>query len=283
MAQHTVRDRSQVIPFPEANDLQLRISRSFALLNDFHAAVSGRSALGDVLAVLSRQTDALNIAMYRLSGGRAHPIAGATHALLTSKPEVSSGKLASYLRDTRLNALVPGSIWRLSRLRQETSFARSSAAAEWNKRPEVNEVSLVILHANTEQIDAIEMIFDQPPKLHPQLHPSLVTIALAEAWALRVKGLAGRIIRSNGRSQAMPERYLGGDILTAANPCGLSRAELRVCELLAIGTKAKDIAATLELSVPTIRTHLRNIYAKTSTSGQLELITVINDSRQASE
>ena len=56
----------------------------------------------------------------------------------------------------------------------------------------------------------------------------------------------------------------------------LSRAELRVCQLLAAGDKAKDIAEVLGVSVATVRTHLRNIYAKTNTSGQIELIAVIN-------
>jgi DNA-binding CsgD family transcriptional regulator len=49
--------------------------------------------------------------------------------------------------------------------------------------------------------------------------------------------------------------------------------------MLASGEKAKAIAEALELSVATVRTHLRNIYAKTETNGQVELIALLNDRR----
>lgn len=55
----------------------------------------------------------------------------------------------------------------------------------------------------------------------------------------------------------------------------LTTAELRVLDLLILGLSPQEMASSLRLKLPTVRTHLKRIYAKTGTAGQTELITLI--------
>lgn len=279
MNHHIVQDRTEVVPFANAGDLQQRVARSLSLLNEWHAAISGRAAMAEVLTVLVRQTGARNVALYRHRRGRTGQIAGAVRPHEGNTPETSRGGLTGFLKVIRADHLTPGSIWQLSRLKSAPGFARSAAAHEWQHRDDLKDVVLVILQADGDQVDALELIFDTTPDVHPELPPVLMTQALADAWAMRAPGLVSRMIRKNERSRGTsPARDLAGRaILSGDNPCALSRAEQRVCHLLAAGQKAKAIAVELGVSVATVRTHLRNIYAKTDTGGQVELITLISD------
>ena len=58
-----------------------------------------------------------------------------------------------------------------------------------------------------------------------------------------------------------------GSILHPDNPYKLTRAEIRICKLIADGHRPKAIAETLDTSMPTTRTHLQHIYAKTGLDG----------------
>ena len=60
---------------------------------------------------------------------------------------------------------------------------------------------------------------------------------------------------------------------------GLTKGEQRVALLLVAGHKPNEIADELRLSLPTIRTHLRHIFAKTNTRGQPDLIRLLMTSR----
>lgn len=272
-------DRTQVLPFPGASDLHLRIARCFALITDWNAALGGRFPVADVIGIFTRQVGAYNVALYRLDAGKVRPIATKADAYATHTPELSSGALARYLFDTRLEALTPGSIWRLKDMRRENGFAYTAPALEWDQRPEICEVALIVLETSGDQIDIIEMIFDTPPRPSPDLPVSIITQAMADGWSMRAPGLIARVIRTYGRNRSGRSVVRSGNFLSNSNPSGLSRAEQRVCQLLAVGTKAKDIAESLGVSIPTVRSHLRNIYAKTGTSGQIELIAVINQNK----
>lgn len=277
MHRHIVRDRIDLVPFPNATDTQIRIARCFALLNEWHAAIAGHAPLTDVIDILTRQTTARNISFYRYKDDRAVHIAASSRQGECYAPERSKGSLAKYLRDTRTEAIVPGTILSLGALREEEGFSESDAAAEWNARKNIVNVALVVLADRPGQLDVIEMMFDSVPVTNPEIPPSLVTTALAEAWPMRSPGLITRIILSNIRPRAPMAQDASSGILSSNNPCGLSRAELRVCQLLVSGQKAKEIGETLTLSIPTVRTHLRNIYSKTQTGGQVELIAMVNN------
>ncbi|MBT3070747.1 helix-turn-helix transcriptional regulator [Rhodomicrobium sp. Az07] len=60
---------------------------------------------------------------------------------------------------------------------------------------------------------------------------------------------------------------------------GLTRAEARILEHLAAGASVAEAAAALSLSVNTVKTHLQNIFAKTGTARQRDLMKVVDDLR----
>jgi DNA-binding CsgD family transcriptional regulator len=53
---------------------------------------------------------------------------------------------------------------------------------------------------------------------------------------------------------------------------GLTRAEARLCERLVAGMSVEEAAADLGLKIPTIRTQLKSIFAKTGVARQAELV-----------
>lgn len=54
-------------------------------------------------------------------------------------------------------------------------------------------------------------------------------------------------------------------------PYGLTNRELEIVEAIAAGDGNRDIAARLEISLPTVKHHLTSIFDKTGTSTRLEL------------
>ncbi len=56
---------------------------------------------------------------------------------------------------------------------------------------------------------------------------------------------------------------------------GLTLAEARVCERLVQGRALKDIAEDLDITIDTVRVHLKNVFAKTGVNRQAELIAKI--------
>lgn len=279
MMHRTPIDRTQVVPFENANDLQFRLARSFDLINNWNAALAGHFHFDDVVAILTRQAEALNLSLFRYEDGCAHNISTRARAYDDYKPRKSTGSLLDFLTTHETSDLEPGSIWRLSYIRTLPGFDQSIAAAEWNSRPHIVEVTLIILAHKEDRIDAIEISFDRRMRENTDFPPTLVTTAMANAWAIRAPGLVSRAIRNNRRSNSNTTE--GGYFLSQENPAALSRAEQRVCHLLADGDNAKTISERLGLSISTVRSHLRSIYAKTETKGQVNLISVIRQQREA--
>lgn len=93
---------------------------------------------------------------------------------------------------------------------------------------------------------------------------SMRLIPLAENWCL----LARRIVPD-------PMEHL----VDVSAVYGLTKAEWRVCELLARGKSASDIAETLRLSVETVRTHRKRIYAKAEIEDRGALIALLSQYR----
>lgn len=257
-----------MLPFEGATDTQYRIARSFALLNAWHAALSEQADLAEVLKLLLRQTSALNICLYRFSGQRAHVLAGAGR---DGAPVPSRGSIAGFLTRKAPELLNPGSIQSLSSLRRRGIGNERALEAEWCFRSEIKDVSLVVLESGGDCVDALEMTMDHSPVINPDIPPSLVTRALAEAWELRKPGFVRKHIRSAQQTHRS-EVLEAPDLLGPDNPFALSPAEQRVCRHLAEGCRAKEIAVALGISVPTVRTHLSRIYQKTGTEGQVALL-----------
>jgi DNA-binding NarL/FixJ family response regulator len=59
----------------------------------------------------------------------------------------------------------------------------------------------------------------------------------------------------------------------AARPFGLTKRELEIVRATAAGSSNRDMASRFDISVPTVKHHLSNIFEKTGVSSRLELAT----------
>lgn len=89
---------------------------------------------------------------------------------------------------------------------------------------------------------------------------------LAQRWRDRAPSVAA-IDEAEAEASTLAQ-----DILSPANPYALTAAEIRICTLLTQGMKPAQMAATLNCAMPTIRTHLSSIYAKTGLPGMVQVV-----------
>jgi DNA-binding CsgD family transcriptional regulator/PAS domain-containing protein len=72
-----------------------------------------------------------------------------------------------------------------------------------------------------------------------------------------------------------PERSVSFDQTRIARLYGLSRAESRVAALLASGYRLEQVAESLDIAYETVRKHLKQIFGKTGTYRQAELVRML--------
>jgi DNA-binding CsgD family transcriptional regulator len=72
-----------------------------------------------------------------------------------------------------------------------------------------------------------------------------------------------------------PERSVSFDQTRIARLYGLSRAESRVAALLASGKRLEEVAEALDIAYETVRKHLKQIFGKTGTYRQAELVRML--------
>ncbi|MBK8177284.1 MAG: helix-turn-helix transcriptional regulator [Rhodospirillales bacterium] len=72
-----------------------------------------------------------------------------------------------------------------------------------------------------------------------------------------------------------PERPATFDQTRIARLYGLSRAESRVAALLASGYRLEQVAESLGIAYETVRKHLKQIFSKTGTYRQAELVRML--------
>ena len=97
------------------------------------------------------------------------------------------------------------------------------------------------------------------------LDPDLTTQAFGDEWAVLL-------------SIAHPLLGQPPDINFVAAMLDLTPAEARLASLLAVGLDLTAIAAAQGVSINTVKTQLRSVYAKTDTRRQPELIRLISRS-----
>ncbi|MEQ6249957.1 helix-turn-helix transcriptional regulator [Sulfitobacter sp. HNIBRBA3233] len=280
MPRSHVNDRSNLVPFPGASDTHARIASALALVTDWNAALSGHISLQDVLALYARIEGAAQVSLMRYSRGKVLPVATAVGALGDPDTGTCGGFLRAALLQKGFSANA-ADVLHLSEVESDPMFAPLVTAGDWRNISGGTEVRIIVLESTSVQLDTLEVVFADTVKDCPDLPSAMIAQALADAWTVRAPGLISRAIRNFGRTRASAASGQTGGILGIQNRCGLSRSERRVCQMLAAGGKARDIAESLRISIPTVRTHLRNIYAKTETSGQVELLAAIASERDA--
>lgn len=165
------------------------------------------------------------------------------------------------------------SIWLASDHDDDPSHRPDPALESWQEHRSLSEFAVLALTGGGVIRDHIELHFQTP--LSPEKLATLNSVLppMARTWASRQVGLVTRSMANHrpGTELPRPSRAKPA-LLGPANPAGLSRAEFRVCILLARGLSVVGVASELAVSDSTVRSHLRNVYAKTETSNLAELV-----------
>ncbi len=149
-------------------------------------------------------------------------------------------------------------------------FADHARLSELYKNRRLSESVSILLERQNGVSDFLELHFCRPISSALANALTLMGPVLSDCWKKRSLGRFSETQLVNARRKSV--RTEVKEILSMENPCRLSRAEYRVCLLLARGLNNNALLSELSISISTLRTHLRNIYIKTGTSSQTELI-----------
>lgn len=277
-----IRTKRPAKTLPEcvlAPDVISGLQSILSLMNGWSSAISGGGAeLTHVLQALNERFNADTSSVFRRRESWTGPrlVARARGAVRT----MPCPGLVDIVTHKYRSSARPGTIWRLSELRDEPGFANTAAARELEAEGHIEEISIVVLENRADQFDFLKVGYLEKPDYCNILRPDMIGRALAEGWSMRRAGLIGQLINENTRRNRAGTAHLDElpPILSDANPYGLSRSEFRVCHLLERGLKAPEIADELGLAEATIRSHLGAIYAKTGASGALEVMSRLHQS-----
>jgi DNA-binding CsgD family transcriptional regulator len=166
----------------------------------------------------------------------------------------------------------PATIWQATAHDGEASG--DAALADWQSARGMKEFLVLVLSSQPQARDHIELHFRHT--LTSDLKQTITALLpdMARTWTQR------RSAPGSTQRKADPDRFRSRPeprILDADNPRRLSRAEFRVCLSLSNGQVIPAVSQDLGLSEPTIRTHLRNIYAKIGCNSLPDLIERLMD------
>lgn len=145
------------------------------------------------------------------------------------------------------------------------------------------EVAICILDKTDESLDFLELQFQTSLPVADIQFLQIEGPAFAESWARREPGSVRAMLdrqRLHVATQRKPECETH-EILSVENPANLTRAEFRICALIQLGRLPDDLRAELGISQNTYRSHMRSIYLKTGTNGQLELVHLLHQQQSA--
>jgi DNA-binding CsgD family transcriptional regulator len=159
-----------------------------------------------------------------------------------------------------------GTIWLQSMVEGEPD----PALVDFHRRRSFENLAVIPLATHGKSVDFLEFHFRQGISAAQQADLNMIATTLTATWRNRVSGLV-----TENLAQYRPgtiAQLSVASILSCENPAGLSRAEYRVCVLLTRGLSAIRIRRQLEIRNSTLRTHMRNILAKTETGSKAQLL-----------
>ncbi|MBY6067228.1 helix-turn-helix transcriptional regulator [Leisingera aquaemixtae] len=169
--------------------------------------------------------------------------------------------LGSYLDKAK-----PGLIWYKSMSDEEAD----PMLDRFHSARKLVELAVIPLSSGKQHTDFLELHFATRPGAVQQALLNIISGTLVRTWTNRSPGLYAEACLKEQRTGRSAE--VQAHLLSMDNPAQLSRAEYRVCVLLSKGQPAKRVQSDLGISKSTLRTHLRNIYAKTQTRNMSELV-----------
>lgn len=160
----------------------------------------------------------------------------------------------------------PGTTWFKSMI----DINADPALENFHSRRKMAELVVIPLATTDQSIDFLEFHFAGKPQAHHQALLNMLAETLTRTWQNRAPGLfTDALLRVQTVNKVCQP---GVPILSMENPARLSRAEYRVCVMLNRGKSTEGVREELGISNSTLRTHLRNIYAKTDTHNMGELM-----------
>jgi DNA-binding CsgD family transcriptional regulator len=176
-----------------------------------------------------------------------------------------------------------GSLWFLHDPSRAEADRLEPEQQRWLAQRAIADVVLVVLGQNAGSVDLLEFHLTRRLDRRDQDQLEGLAQAIAFAWNRRP---AGRIARLMTNAPAVTRR-LDMDqapvstALSSANPWQLTATELRICNLIRDGLAATDIVSAFGIAESTVRSHLRNIYAKAGVTGQVGLVHKLLDGPSA--
>jgi DNA-binding CsgD family transcriptional regulator len=159
-----------------------------------------------------------------------------------------------------------GTIWLQSMVEDEPD----PALVEFHRRRSLKNLAVIPLATHGKSVDFLEFHFRQYLSAAQQADLNMIASTLTATWRNRVSGLVTENLAQHRTGTV--EQLSAASILSCDNPARLSRAEYRVCVLLTRGLSAIRIRRQLEIRNSTLRTHMRNILAKTGTGSKAQLL-----------
>lgn len=244
-------------------------------------ALNGDVSLQVALAQLLRAVHADAGMIVRTHRSDFRPVAIATH---DTRAQTAERPLRMSFADSFFGIAmqVPrtASMWLGSAQANEADADCNPALREWQGSRGLKEFVVLVLAGGPTIRDHIELHFTHALSSEVVQVLSALLPTLARTWAARQVGLVTRtVVNHRQANRPVLSDTSARPILSAVNPARLSRAEFRVCLLLSRGLSIAGISDELKLSDATVRTHLRNIYAKVHTNSLAELVFLLMSSR----
>ncbi|MEM6890987.1 MAG: helix-turn-helix transcriptional regulator [Pseudomonadota bacterium] len=158
-----------------------------------------------------------------------------------------------------VDSMKAGVVLNLSQVRDEPA-ALDLLLTDWIERRRIEEIGILCLASENGLRDMIEVHFGRTPSKVWADQANEIAFLLSEIFAGRKPGLIDNMIfgKQTGGHHKVAEL-----ILAPENPSSLTRSEWRLCFLISKGLSKSGIANEMQITENTLRTHLRNVYAKT--------------------
>lgn len=189
-------------------------------------------------------------------------MAGTTQSKLTYIQPCFAPGFADAVCGPYIDSIAPGAILFLSDV-LDNGPVTDARLAQWMFKRDIQEIAVICLGAEGQSRDLIELHFSTRQDKNWDYVNNVLAPSFADVYAGRKQGLMlEAFLRNKCANNRKPTAVCSGQILSLSNPSNLTRTEWKICALIANGLSRDGIANELSVKPCTVRTHLRNIYAK---------------------
>lgn len=141
----------------------------------------------------------------------------------------------------------------------------------WYQSSGARDSVVMVLEVSKRNVDRLELHFDHVADRNCITLCEEMAQALPLFYASRAPEIIEQTLQRNSKSGTATPVAGAMPILSEANPYQLTRSEYRICHVISRGLSYKALPGKLDISPHTVRSHLRNIYAKVDVADFFEL------------